>query len=54
MKTYIVELNMPDRTCYVQIKYYPKNRSPMVIKENKDLLDEDFLDVTDFKEVQKE
>jgi hypothetical protein len=53
MKKYIVELDIPERTSYVQIKYYPWNKENTIVVENKAMLDEDFLDRSEFKEVIK-
>jgi hypothetical protein len=49
---YIIDLDIPKGTDYVQIKYYPKPITLPRIVHEIDILDEDFLDVNDFKEVQ--
>jgi len=47
---YLIDLDIPKGTDYIQIKYYPKKNR--VIHENKEFIDENFIDVDEFKKVE--
>ena len=43
---YLIDLDIPKGTDYIQIKYYPKKNG---VIHNKDFIDEDFIYVDEFK-----
>jgi hypothetical protein len=47
---YLIDLDIPKGTDYIQIKYYPKKNG--VVHENKYFIDENFIDVDEFKKVE--